>query len=340
MKKIILLVVSIFLLSGCYDYQELNDVSIINGIGVDYKDDKYLVSLEVITSSKEGTSSKIKTYVITGKDENIVTAFNNAMNKANKKVYMQHVKGLILGKEVCVHGIDEVLDYIVRDVTINNNYFIVATDNAKDIFNTEASNDSITNVIIDTVDSAMNGSNLDDLDLTAANLLNNRIDIAIPYVEADDKEFKVNEIIYFNNNKAKDKISNKIYNFLTLNTLENSFTRNENTINIYKKKISYKCQKDKIIINIDGYGIVQKINKNINLKDINDYKKLENYMNEQVMNEVTVFLEETLNNDSDILGLENIYYKKYKKNMKNIKYEVKTNIKISKNGTIYEVIHD
>ena len=51
-------------------------------------------------------------------------------------------------------------------------------------------------------------------------------------------------------------------------------------------------------------------------------------------------VEVTRNDESDVLGFRNLYYKKYQKNINNINYEINTNIKVSKNGAIYEVIHD
>ena len=46
MKKI-LLVLMCLMMCGCYDYKELNQISIIGGIGIDY-DNEYIVSLEII----------------------------------------------------------------------------------------------------------------------------------------------------------------------------------------------------------------------------------------------------------------------------------------------------
>ena len=38
MKKLIILIVCILFLSGCSDYTEINDLAIITGISLDYKD--------------------------------------------------------------------------------------------------------------------------------------------------------------------------------------------------------------------------------------------------------------------------------------------------------------
>ena len=40
MKKILLIFFIPFILGGCYDYNQLNDLAIISGIGIDYENHK------------------------------------------------------------------------------------------------------------------------------------------------------------------------------------------------------------------------------------------------------------------------------------------------------------
>ena len=51
MKKIILILFCLFMVTGCFDYRELNDINIINSIGVDYIDDEYVVYFETIKNN-------------------------------------------------------------------------------------------------------------------------------------------------------------------------------------------------------------------------------------------------------------------------------------------------
>ena len=46
MKKIILLFI-LLLLTGCKDYTEINDLGIISGMIIDYKDNKYEITTEI-----------------------------------------------------------------------------------------------------------------------------------------------------------------------------------------------------------------------------------------------------------------------------------------------------
>ena len=52
MKKIILLLF-IFLFTGCFNYGELNKMAIVTSIGIDKVKDKYLVSVQVINGKND-----------------------------------------------------------------------------------------------------------------------------------------------------------------------------------------------------------------------------------------------------------------------------------------------
>lgn len=340
MKKIILLICCVFLLSGCYDYKELNDMSIVSGIGIDYKDGKYAVSLEITKSTKDGTSAEIETYLVTGEADNIADAFTTAKNRSDKLVYMEHVEVLILSKELCEKGINEVIDYIIRDTTINNNYFIVVTDKPSELLKTNIENQSTAEVIINTVEYYFENTTIDDIDIIASNMVNKRKDIALPYIYMKEENVVFDEVAYFNNDNMVDLIDSKMYNFLELDSINVNFNDNGNTIGTYKKDIGYEVKNKEVIIKVKAYGTVKEINDEINLKDTDSYGKLEKTIAKTMEKEITEFIDKTLDNKSDLLGLEDKYYKKYKKDMEDIKYKVEVELIVNRNGTIYGVLND
>lgn len=340
MKKIILLICCVFLLSGCYDYKELNDMSIVSGIGIDYKDGEYSVSLEITKSTKDGTSAEIETYLVTGEADNIADAFTTAKNRSDKLVYMEHVEVLVLSKELCERGINEVIDYIIRDTTINNNYFIVVTDKPSELLKINIENQSTAEVIINTVEYYFENTTIDDIDIIASNMVNKRKDIALPYIYMKEENVVFDEVAYFNNDKMVDLIDSKMYNFLELDSINVNFNNNGNTIGIYKKDIGYEVKNKEVIIKVKAYGTVKEINAEINLKDTDSYDKLEKTITKTIEKEITEFIDNTLDNKSDLLGLEDKYYKKYKKDIDNIKYKVEVELIVNRNGTIYGVLND
>lgn len=340
MKKIIVLVGIILLLSGCYDYKELNDMSIVSAIGIDYVDNEYQVTFEVTKSSKDGSSTEVQTKLVTSNHSNISDAFNEAMNKTDKEVYLEHVELLVVSKSLAEYGLNDCLDYIIRDTTINSNYFVVVSDNPKEILTSHEENNSRSQIIVDIVSYTQGTTNIDDLDILVSKYITGRKDIALPYITLDDKMVEYDKLAYFNGDKMVGEIDYKMYSFLVLDTKDVLFTSDGNTIKVYDKKISLDIKDNKIIINIKADGQVSEISKDINLKDTDSYSKLEKIMNEQIKKETIEFIDTTIDRDSDLLGFKDCYYKKYKRNINIFKYEVNVNATINKNGTIYEVLND
>lgn len=340
MKKIILLIICLFFLTGCYDYQELSDMNIIHGIGIDYKDDEYVVSLEMVKSSKEQSSNNISTNVITAKDSVFANALNNAINNSGKKAYFKHVDLIIISEELAKKGIDDVVDYMLRDVTVSSSFFTVIAEDPEEVLNTELDNDSISNLIVDTIRYNIDTTQIDNIDLIVSNIINEKKDIALPFIEVDEENVTIENIAYFQKTKMVGKMNNKIYNFLILKSNNLDFDNDDNVINIYKKDISYDIKKDKIIINIKGMGKVKKVNSDLHLEEKGSYKVIEKDIEETITNEIEKFLDESLENESDLVGFKDLYYKFFKKEKENIPYEINVEVKITRNGAIYEAIHD
>lgn len=340
MKRILLLLGILFLVSGCYDYQELSDMSIVDAIGIDYKNEMYEVSFEIIKSVKDGDSAILSTEIVTASDKVLAKAFNKTIQMAGKKVSLKHVKLLLLSKDLAIYGINPVVDYIIRDVSISPNLYTLICDNPKDIFNVKVEDNTIGKVIVDTITYNVEAKSLDNIDIIASNIINKKVDIALPFITLNNKNVVANKIAYFNNSNFVDLIDSKMYNFLYLDSSNIDFNKDNTVLNIYDKKINYIVNKNEIIIYIEGKAKVKEVDKKYNLKDVNVYNKIENEINEVIKDETNNFLEETLSNEADLLGLEDKYYKMYKVDKKRIKYQVKTNIKINRNGAIYEVLND
>lgn len=340
MKRLIIIFSLVLILSGCYDYRELNDMSVVTGIGIDYKDDKYIVNLEVTKSIKDGSSNELETILYTGESNILDEAFLNAKNSSDKFVYMEHVNILLVSKNLCNKGIGDIIDYIVRDTTINSNYYMVMVDDPEDIFSKKIENDSMSNVITNTINYYLDDTNFEDLDIMASYMMNDRIDIAIPSISLNEDKIIFNKVAYFNKDKLVGEIDSKMFALLKLNSNNINFSKNGNTVSIYKSCVKYKTTKDKIIIKVSGEGVVKEINSNIDLENKDSYEYLSRIISKDMKVEIEDFIKDTLSNNSDLLGLKDIYYKKYKKNINNIKYSVDADIKINKNGTIYGVLYD
>ena len=59
MKKIIILLIILLpLLTGCYNYRELNDLSIVTAMSIEKNNDLYKVTVQVVNPRKDTDASK------------------------------------------------------------------------------------------------------------------------------------------------------------------------------------------------------------------------------------------------------------------------------------------
>lgn len=341
MKKLILLICCL-LLCGCYDYTELNDISIVNGIGIDYQNDEYIVSLEIVKNNKSESSNEMSTEIVTGKDKVLAKAFNKAELNSEKKTMMEQVSLILVGQSLAKKGIEEFSDYIIRDTEISNNINMIVCKDPASLLSTKIENDSLSNVIVSMINNKSKSDDSQSSDLVAMNLVNKRKDIALPFVESEDEEIKINEIAYFKDGTMVDTMDDRMYNFLELDSANLDFNDEDNTFNIYKKKIGYEAKDETIKIKVKCYAQVEEISKDYNLAKASDYKKIDERMANVMSEEIKTFLTNTLKDEADLLGLREVYYKKYKKHiaLNDIEIEIDTKFILDKNGAMLEVLYD
>ena len=99
-------------------------------------------------------------------------------------------------------------------------------------------------------------------------------------------------------------------------------------------------KKDKITIKITGNGRIKETDIGYNLKEVDDYNKIEDLINIKIEDEITKYLDNSFKREIDLLNLKDKYYKEFKRVKENIKYDVEAKITLNKNGSIYEVVYD
>lgn len=335
MKKIILLIVIIIFMSGCYDYRELNNMAVIDGIAIDYKENNYIVKLEVVKSKKGKDGNEIKTEVLEASDEVLAQAFYKATKRSSNETYLGHVSLLVLSEELARNGINDVIDYVLRDIEISNDYSILISNNI-DLFDMEIDDESISQKVNNILNVTLGEGNNVTVDMVGNKLLNRNIDLVIPYLSIVDEELKISKIAYFDEDRLKNIIDNKIYNFLVLDNIDINFYDNDNVINIYDKDIKYDIKDDVVYIDVSCNGKIMDVSGKYDLNDSSSYKKLESIISKNIKSDINKFLKEY----KDLIGINDVYYKKYNKNKDITDYVVDVNLKINKNGAIYEVLND
>jgi len=358
MKKIILIIILTFLTCGCYDYVELNDLSIISGIAVDYIDNNYLVTYEILNDKKAGPDSSEKGVInVSAKGQTVAEAFNNAAKETPKKTYFPHLKTLIISEYIATNKFENLIDFFLRNTDIRSEFdTVIAQDiSAQDLLESSAKDNP---VISDLIESLLKNNQYYKNNTSTAPFEEMVTDILIYGEEAEmavikktNDKLNINGIGIFKDYKLQGILTNKesiTYNVLTGNATNASYTAKCNddnlTFAIYNSSPEISFTKDKIKINVNAKATITESNCNYDFKDAKTYNKLNKEYAKIVEKDIHNFISKTLELDSDILGIRRTYYinnrKKNKNIWKTLDYDINVNLKINKKGLIFEVKHD
>lgn len=113
---LVLFIINTTMLSGCWNYKEINQFSIVAGIAVDKgEEDKYKLTIEIIDMHEGGREAKVQSKLLEPHGESLLDAIRNTMKITAPKLYWGHLQIVILSQEVAKEGIIEILDILCRD---------------------------------------------------------------------------------------------------------------------------------------------------------------------------------------------------------------------------------
>ncbi len=368
MKRIKFLILLLPLLSGCYNYRELNELGITTAVSIDYKDNNFYVIAEVINPIKQqdASSSNNSPFVnYNSSSSSLQDAFRKVVLESPRQLYAAQLEIIVLSEEVVNNHLEEVLEYFARDPESRTEIKII-------VAKTEDSTKAIT---LQTLLTSLSSSNIiKSLDLqskvlgmsypvTLNELLNMYID---PYLEVvlpsmtlygnyeigDEKEN-----ITTSSPKAIVKIDgstitkdNKILGYLDLeeskilNLINGKLKETIIKMNYYDGYIIFEPNRIKVSreldiknniikINISGYSKTKEIQSNINVKDPKEVEKLNKALNMELEKKIT----DTFNSirekyGTDVFGFQELYYrtnyKYFKENCTNWYEDIYPKIKL------------
>lgn len=354
MKKILIIILTLLLCTGCFDYKEINDLAIINAIGVDYENDEYVITLEILNDQIDKDSSKITSYTKVGHGKNLTSAIENAADKLSKQLIFNHIKLMILSKSIIEEKFENIIDLFLRNTYFRENFYVIsATKNKPETLLNHTTNEApiASTAITDTLESIRYSSNtnvLKKFDEMVEEVITYGIDTCFSNITLKDNEFIVDGMSIFNNYSYKSNLSNeyvKIYNLLIDN-----FDRPTYTINYDNLSFTTAINNDKInaeiksgTINVTGnlMGRIIDNDPKYNIRDPKNLERIDNDFTNLLNKKIPEFIKVLQDNNSDILGITRNYYKKTRTKDKDywLKLDIKSNIKfnINKKGLIYDV---
>ena len=349
MKKI-LLILCLLMCSGCADYVEINNLVIIPGMILDYKDNEFEITTELILN--DISSSK---KVITTKCKMINECLSDISNYANKNILLSQLKVLIITKNIITNNID-FYDYFLRNSKskMNFNIFIIDEKLTKDLFNIKTNSNSVSLYI-----EKLNNSNQNIISSSEALSF---IDLVYKNLEPSLEPIFPSLTIKENNNEKYIYLEHLVfYNSEKEITLNEKQSINYNILsnNINKTYFDIKCNDNLFSITIDKVKTTKNWKNNImnfNIKinaDVDNYmcdydlddkdtiKKLNSIVEKEIKKNIVEVINISKENNYDFLGMGNYIYKhdneyyknnKDKWNLKNIKTNVNIDVSISSIG--------
>lgn len=368
MKRIKFLILLLPLLSGCYNYRELNELGITTAVSIDYKDDAFYVMAEVVNPIKQqdASSSNNSPFInYNSSSTSLQDAFRKVVLESPRQLYAAQLEIIVLSEEVVNNHLEEVLEYFARDPEARTEIKII-------VAKTEDSTKAIT---LQTLLTSLSSSNIiKSLDLqskvlgmaypvTLNELLNMYID---PYLEVTLPSMTLygnyeigdeKENITTSSPKAIVKIDgstitkdNKILGYLDLeeskilNLINGKLKETIIKMNYYDGYIIFEPNRIKVSreldiknniikINISGYSKTKEIQSNIDLKDPKEVEKLNKALNMELEKKIT----DTFNSirekyGTDAFGFQELYYrtnyKYFKENCTNWYEDIYPKIKL------------
>jgi len=120
MKKtlilLLLILINVPMLSGCWNYREPEDLPIVAGFAVDKGQNgyKYHLTFEIIEFTGGGKEAKVTPILLETDGDTLFDATRNADNKIANKLYFSNCEIVILNQDISKIGISPLLDWLIR----------------------------------------------------------------------------------------------------------------------------------------------------------------------------------------------------------------------------------
>lgn len=142
---VFLLTVSTIFITGCWNYREIESLSIVAGIGIDKSEkQKYHLTFDLVDMTGGGTSSGSEganpaTTTIETDGRTLFEAIRNATKECGKRLFFSDCKIIVISSDLARDGIEPIVDFFSRDAEIQRNVMIFVSQEktAEEIFKTK-----------------------------------------------------------------------------------------------------------------------------------------------------------------------------------------------------------
>lgn len=357
MKKMIFIIPIIFLLTGCYNYREINELAIVSGVSISKVGDEIELTTEVINPKKEqdASSGEEPEFIIyTSRAKSVQEAIRKMIKESPRKMYGAHIEILVIDEGIAREYLMDILDFFARDPEIRSE-FKVLVGKSDDVLKIttpleKISSENIQNSL-ENNNKYLGFANVVTYHELISNVLNPNIELVLPVLSmkgnvnsGEDKENITDTLVnatpiidgmaIFQNNKLKGYLNEEealTYNILR-NSAKNFFVRTSGHDNEYivheiirlSSKMEFDRNKNEMKITLTGKSAISEVNEKIDLENLEEVSKLEKKLNQElkkIVERSILSIQKEYN--SDIFGFGDVIYKSYPKYFQKIKDEFK-----------------
>jgi spore germination protein KC len=345
MKNKAILLISIisimFIITSCWDQVELDDLSILSGVGIDEgTEDKYAVTMQVILhrelkiqsqTGKRGEQKPTQNILVEG--DSLIEVNRNLTLQSGRVGYWSHVKVIVIGEALAEAGIENIIDIIERDPEIRQQtYLLVAKGTASEILAAESIDLEIVQAynISDMVEKTTNNANVVAVDIHDY-LLQTSTEVSAGYMTGIEKIsettdananniqltdtgiFKENKLIgWFNEDETRGLLwtlgeVNEAIEKINYPTSDDTvfFKILDSNSSIEVAFTEDNSEIEKIVVSVEVEANIAESNKKVDLTKAEEFTQLETKASESIAEKIRQSIDKGQDLNADVFGFSN-----------------------------------
>ncbi len=125
----------VILLTGCWDYQEMENMHYMITLGIDYQDEEYIVYTKLINFSAlkglqqgGGGGQGDQVEIGIGKGKTVTKALHDLYKYTQRIIFLDHLSAVVFSERSLQHSLPEAIEYLERSSEIRDTIWVYATD--------------------------------------------------------------------------------------------------------------------------------------------------------------------------------------------------------------------
>jgi spore germination protein KC len=127
--SILLILIITSNLTGCWNYREIESMSIVAGVAIDKSQSskQYEMTAEIIDIQSGENSRSVPRYItLTG--DSIFDIARNMITISDRKLYWSHAKCIIVSTSLAREGLADIIDWFIRDAETRSDMYLLVSN--------------------------------------------------------------------------------------------------------------------------------------------------------------------------------------------------------------------